>query len=191
LPVDSESEGLSMRRILFWLFLFGACALAAKPAASAAKRAVSALEAQALWQAARASDRPEAAPGEPALWLAIPSIRLGLPALQDVTEENLQRLPCVVAWPERDVALTVILGHRDTHFRPLERLRKGATITVTRRDGSRQAYRVTAIDVLAPDAAQRKIRARMDRDELALMTCHPFRYIGPAPQRIIFWASRR
>ena len=179
-----------MRRVVFRLLLFGACALAAKPAASAAKRVVSAMEARALWQAARASDRAMPEPGEPALWLAIPAVKFGLPALQGVTEERLSRLPCVVAWPDRgDARLTVILAHRDTHFRPLERLRKGSTVTITRRDGSRRDYRIAAIDILDPEAAQRKIRAHLDRDELALMTCYPFRYIGPAPQRIVFWAS--
>jgi len=180
-----------MRRTIFWLFVGSACALAAGPAGSAAKRTLSALQATALWQAARGSDRPVAMPGEPALWLAIPSIKLGLPVLEGVTEERLARLPCVVALPDGDARLTVILGHRDTNFRPLERLRKNAWITITRRDGSRKDYRVTAIDILDPAAAQQKIRARLDCDELALMTCHPFRYVGPAPQRIVFWAEPR
>jgi len=179
-----------MRRAIFWLFVGSACALAAGPAGSAAKRTLSAFQATALWQAARASDRTMPEPGEPALWLGIPAVKLGLPALQGVTEERLARLPCVVAWPDYGVArLTVILAHRDTHFRPLERLHKGSTVTITHRDGSRRNYRITAIDILDPEAAQRKIRARLDRDELALMTCYPFRYIGPAPQRILFWAA--
>lgn len=143
-----------------------------------------------MWLAARASDRPQARPGEPAVWLSIPSLKFGLPALQEVTEDNLHRLPCVVAWPETGTSLTVILGHRDTHFRPLEKLRSNAAIVLTRRDGAIRRYRVTAIDVVDPEAAQQKIRAHLDQDEVVLMTCHPFRYVGAAPNRILFWAAR-
>jgi LPXTG-site transpeptidase (sortase) family protein len=183
---------MAIRSTLFWLTILSACALAAGPAGSAAKRTISAIQAKSLWKAALASDRPVAEPGEPALWISIPSIKLEQLALQGVTEENLQKLPCVMAWPDGiDSSLTVILGHRDTHFRALERLTKNSTITITQRNGFTRKYRVKDIDIMAPDSAQEKIHKRMDRDEIVLMTCHPIRYVGPAPKRILFWAVPR
>lgn len=183
---------MNVRRLFSWLLIGSACVVAAGPAGSVTKRAVAVVHAQSLWQAALASDRPEPRAGEPAVWLSIPSVRLGLPVLYGITEERLHELPCVMAWPDRkpgDPGLMVILGHRDAHFRALENLRRGAAVSVIRRDGSKKTFRVRAVDILDAESAEQKIRRRQGSEGLLLMTCHPFRYFGPAPKRILFWAS--
>lgn len=183
---------MKVRHLLSWLMMGSACVVAAGPAGSVAKRARATACAQALWQAALRSDRPEPQAGEPAVWLSIPSVRLGLPVLYGVTEERLHELPCAVAWPGRtfgEPGLLVILAHRDAHFRPLENLRKGASVSVTRRDGTKRVLHVTAIDILDAESAEQKIRRHRGNGGILLITCHPFRCVGPAPKRILFWAS--
>ena len=83
---------------------------------------------------------------------------------------------------------TVFAAHRDTFFRPLANIRKDDVIRFSTAD-YRFEYVVkqlkvvepTAVDVLEPTSAA----------TLTLITCFPFNYIGPAPQRFIVRAERR
>jgi len=82
----------------------------------------------------------------------------------------------------------VLAGHRDTFFRPLKRVRAGDAITLRTRDGdfeylveSTAVVRPTDLDVIQPT----------DRPTLTLITCFPFYYVGPAPDRFIVRANLR
>lgn len=68
--------------------------------------------------------------------------------------------------------VSVIAGHRDTHFRPLAELAVGDEIAIERPDGSVLSYEVTALDVVDSERAQ----LRLDADEsiVVLVTCWPF-----------------
>ena len=48
-------------------------------------------------------------------------------------------------------------------------------------------YRVTSTEVVEPH--ETRILADRGRDELTLVTCYPFHYIGPAPQRFVVHAE--
>ena len=82
-----------------------------------------------------------------------------------------------------------ISAHRDTFFRPLRNIRRGDVITITSLTGTYR-YRVdffrivppSDVSVLNPDTRQRQI--------LTLVTCYPFYFIGPAPDRFIVRAER-
>jgi sortase A len=79
-----------------------------------------------------------------------------------------------------------LAGHRDTFFRPLRQIRINDQISM---DTGTQTlhYRVTSTEVVDPhDIAVLKSH---DRNELTLVTCYPFSYIGPAPKRYIVHAS--
>lgn len=81
-----------------------------------------------------------------------------------------------------------IAGHRDTFFRALRGIRAGDVIRVTtvrRRD----EYIVDATETVAPDET-RVIESR-GRQELTLITCYPFSFIGAAPSRFIVHARPR
>jgi sortase A len=68
--------------------------------------------------------------------------------------------------------VTVIAGHRDTHFRRLASLAIGDALTLERPDGSVYSYEVAALDVVDSERAQ----LRLDADEsiVVLVTCWPF-----------------
>ena len=79
----------------------------------------------------------------------------------------------------------VIAGHRDTFFRPLEKLREGDAIRMTTTRGTFD-YRVIRTEVVEPDNLS--VLAPTSARTLTLVTCYPFVYVGRAPQRFIIYA---
>ena len=80
-----------------------------------------------------------------------------------------------------------LAGHRDTFFRALRNIHKDDEITLETLDRSYR-YRVDFTRVVAPGY----IEALNSSDEatLTLVTCYPFSFVGPAPQRYIVRAHR-
>jgi sortase A len=72
---------------------------------------------------------------------------------------------------------SVVSGHRDTHFRILERVSAGQRIEVERLDGRSRTYRVSGARIV--DARDLGIVADRGRDELTLVTCWPFDAVAP------------
>jgi len=68
--------------------------------------------------------------------------------------------------------VTVIAGHRDTHFRTLASLEVGDELTLERPDGSVLRYEVAALDVV--DSARAELRLDADESIVVLVTCWPF-----------------
>ncbi len=79
-----------------------------------------------------------------------------------------------------------IAGHRDTVFRPLRGIRKDDAITVTTLSGEFR-YRVVSTETVKPDHVQVLFPAKTEM--LTLVTCYPFNFVGPAPQRFIIQAE--
>ena len=80
-----------------------------------------------------------------------------------------------------------ISGHRDTFFRPLRNIQQHDIITVTTLHGVYR-YRVVSIKVTGPSDV-----AVLDpgkNEILTLVTCHPFYFVGSAPDRFIVRAER-
>jgi sortase A len=80
-----------------------------------------------------------------------------------------------------------LAGHRDTFFRGLRNIHKDDEITLTTLRGS-YLYRVDTTQVVEPKDIG-VLRATAD-DILTLVTCYPFYFVGPAPQRFIVRAHR-
>jgi sortase A len=76
----------------------------------------------------------------------------------------------------------VLAGHRDTFFRPLKRVRAGDAIMLKTTDGDFQ-YLVESTAVVPPDDVQ--VLQPTGGRTLTLITCFPFSYVGPAPDRFI------
>jgi sortase A len=75
-----------------------------------------------------------------------------------------------------------LAGHRDTFFRPLRNIRLGDEIifeTPTRKF----EYRVESIRVVAP--TEIRVLESSTGNDLTLLTCFPFHYVGPAPKRFV------
>ena len=75
-----------------------------------------------------------------------------------------------------------IAAHRDTFFHSLGNVRRGDVVTFQSSSGTFQ-YRVDSVEVVRPDDVA-VLRASSSR-ELTLVTCFPFHYIGPAPERFV------
>jgi sortase A len=78
-----------------------------------------------------------------------------------------------------------IAGHRDTFFRPLRHIREGDEI-VLETVSKTYHYSVNSTEVVSPTDLE--VLQPHDRDELTLITCYPFNYLGQAPQRFIVHA---
>ena len=112
--------------------------------------------------------------------------RLGLSAVvvQGESEAILQRAVghlARTALPGNE-GNVVLAGHRDTFFRPLKDIREGDRITLKTRERefeyvveSTSIVKPTDVGVIEPSGGQR----------LTLITCFPFYYVGPAPNRFI------
>lgn len=80
-----------------------------------------------------------------------------------------------------------ITGHRDTFFRPLRNISQGDLIRITT-PKSQFSYRVTSISVVGADDA--RVLGAHGNEELTLITCFPFSFVGPAPRRFVVRAER-
>lgn len=123
-------------------------------------------------------------------WLSIPSVRLEALVLRGVTERDLLRGPCMATAYSGAVRRTprVILAHRDRHFRALRHIGEGDLVRLEHTDGSKTTYRVVSAEVLPPDRVRVRLADRGVGPGLALLTCHPFQYVGPAPNRFLVLA---
>jgi sortase A len=93
-------------------------------------------------------------------------------------------LDTALPWEDGNMALA---GHRDTFFRPLEQLRVGDDVHVATRHGEFE-YRVRRLAVVDPENVW--VLNPSQHVDLTLITCYPFRYVGPAPKRYIVQAER-
>ena len=80
-----------------------------------------------------------------------------------------------------------IAGHRDTFFRPLRNIHRNDLITLRTLRGEYR-YRVVSATVVSP--ADVAVLASAGDEILTLVTCHPFYFVGPAPDRFVVRAER-
>jgi sortase A len=118
----------------------------------------------------------------------IPRLRLSAMIVEGTTPRALRRGVGHVehtAFPgERDnVGLA---GHRDTFFRNLGRVRKGDLIRLRTPDGN-FTYRVNSMAVVGPDRSD--LLGHTHHAMVTLVTCYPFGWVGPAPDRFVVRAS--
>ena len=132
--------------------------------------------------------RPE--PGEPIGVLEIP--RLGLSSVviegDDVAAllfgvGHLADTP--LPWQDGNSALA---AHRDTFFRPLAGIRRDDVIRFSTADAEFE-YVVKEMMIVEPTAVA--VLDPTTTATLTLITCYPFDYVGPAPNRFIVRAERR
>lgn len=128
------------------------------------------------------------APGQVIGMIEIPRLGLREPILEGDDEGTLARgvgrLPdSALPWEQGNTALA---AHRDGAFRPLARVAPGDRIHVTTPYG-RWEYAVTHTNVVEP--TDLSVLRPEERATLTLITCYPFRLIGPAPKRFVVRAE--
>jgi sortase A len=147
---------------------------------------------KAIWsqaEGARALERPgftakSLSVGDVVGRLEIPRLNLSTVVFEgadsDVLERGAGHLPDTALPGKR--GNTVLAAHRDTFFRPLRGIRIGDRVKFHQSKGdhvyivkSARVVEPNEVDVLNPTA----------EPELTLVTCYPFRFIGPAPERFV------
>jgi sortase A len=117
--------------------------------------------------------------------------RLGLKAIirEGADETTLARAVGLVpgAAQPGESGNIVLAGHRDTFFRPLRKIRVNDRIRVVVPPHEYE-YRVDSLRIVAPE--ETSVLQSKGFEELTLVTCYPFRFVGPAPDRFIVSASR-
>jgi len=130
------------------------------------------------WQDVR-SGQPAARPWpwadtSPIARLTIPSLDASWIVLSGASGRNLAFAPSHMDGSAAPGALgvSVIAGHRDTHFAVLEGLVQDSEVILEDAAGNPVRYRVLRIEVI--DATTTSLRLEADRAMLALVTCYPF-----------------
>jgi sortase A len=121
--------------------------------------------------------------------LSIPSLSTNLAIVEGIDEDALDRgighYPGTALPTENDQI--VLSGHRDTVFRRLGELKIGEELLFQLIEGS-YSYVVTKTKIV--DKEDRTIIIpTYPSEELVLITCYPFQYIGNAPSRYIVYAT--
>jgi sortase A len=140
-----------------------------------------------LWSASRRQSwllTPQPAADELVGVLVIRSLQIEAPLYADTSELYLNRGVGLIPQMARPDQLgnIGIAGHRDGFFRALEAIEQGATIELITRSASYR-YRVVTVDVVGRDNTE--LLRRSDSPLLTLVTCHPFYFVGSAPDRFV------
>jgi sortase A len=80
-----------------------------------------------------------------------------------------------------------IAAHRDTFFRPLRNVRLNDIVRLTTPRGEYD-YRVVSTRVVSPEEVS--VLDPSKQEILTLVSCYPFYFVGPAPDRFIVRAER-
>jgi len=121
--------------------------------------------------------------------IEVPRLGLSVILVEGIRRRDLQlavgHIPGT-AFPD-ELGNVGIAGHRDTFFQPLENIRPSDIIVLTTLLGEYR-YRVVSTKVVSPyDVGVLKT----SRNEiLTLVTCYPFYFVGPAPDRFVVRAER-
>jgi len=122
--------------------------------------------------------------GEPVAKLAIPRLGTELYVFEGTDDKDLRLGPGHMpgtALPGQK-GNCVIAGHRDTHFRVLQKIRQGDDITLET-GGGRFVYTVDRTEIVRPTNTSSLQPTRSG--VLNLITCYPFYYLGNAPERFV------
>ena len=77
----------------------------------------------------------------------------------------------------------IIAGHRDGPFGRLRLVRQGDVLEIAPRAGLTARYRVESVEIV--DKEDTRPLAPSHEPLLTLVTCYPFHYVGPAPERFV------
>lgn len=132
-----------------------------------------------LWSSVALSERESGVFGE----LKIARINLDVMIAEGLDAATLRRAVGHLESSARpgEPGNVVLLGHRDTFFRPLRDIRQGDIAELRTRHGTFR-YRIETTEVVDPDGAD---VAAANSHGLMLVTCYPFHFLGPSPQRFL------
>ena len=120
--------------------------------------------------------------------LRIPRLQLEAPVLDGTDGFTLNRGVGRIAGTSRpgQGGNVGIAGHRDGFFRPLKDISAGDVIELVTTSGT-AVYAVDRVRITSP--ADVSVLGPRTKPSLTLVTCYPFYFVGPAPNRYIVEAS--
>jgi sortase A len=121
--------------------------------------------------------------------LLIPRIGLSAVVLFGSDARTLRRGAGLIersAWPGRPGNVSIV-AHRDTFFRPLREIEVGDDIWLHTPEGPLH-YRAKSLRVVPP--TEISVLEHTPLETLTLITCHPFVFVGHAPNRFVVRAVR-
>jgi sortase A len=149
--------------------------------------------------ASQAAPQPEAAPPPAAAEkvapgsligrIEIPRLLLSVVVIEGIDRTTLRRAVGHIpgtALPGRSGNVG-LAGHRDTFFRPLKDLKVKDEILFSTLKGTFK-FSVVSLTIVDPDDVG--VLAASRDSVLTLVTCYPFYFVGPAPQRWIVRATQ-
>lgn len=142
-----------------------------------------------LRPASLAATAPPSATGGLIGRIGIPRLALSVIVMEGTSSKTLRRAAGHIAGtalPGQPGNIG-ISGHRDTFFRPLRHIERNDLITLTTMSGEYR-YRVLSTSVVGPDDVA--VLEPGGNEILTLVTCYPFYFVGPAPNRFIVRAER-
>jgi sortase A len=143
-----------------------------------------------LWSPGRIAQYRDTASSSDALVgaLFIRSLNLSAPIYDDTSQTHLNRGVGLIAATAKpgDAGNVGVAGHRDGYFRVLENIERGDTIELVTREHS-YSYRVLRVAIVERDDAS-ALRPT-PTPTVTLVTCYPFYFVGPAPQRFVVQAE--
>ncbi len=130
------------------------------------------------------------ADSRPLVKLSMPRLNQEFIVLAGSSGRNLAFAPAHVSGSALpgEVGVSVIGGHRDTHFASLRYLKMGDRLTLSKANGRVQRFRVTGFQVV--DSRRTELLLEADRPVLALVACYPFDAISAGgPLRYLVFAE--
>jgi sortase A len=122
--------------------------------------------------------------------LEVPRLGISVMVMEGTTHATLRRAAGHIsgtAMPGELGGNIGITAHRDTFFRPLRGVQPGDVILLTNSVGEYR-YRVVSTKIVKPSAVE--VLDSGGGEVLTLVTCHPFYFVGSAPNRFIVRAER-
>ena len=184
MTVVSSMRMYILRGACYFFLAFGILAMGYAGFVFADSHAYQALEMKKFKQAGLLSEPHILAEGDVIGEIQVPRLGLNAIVVQGDSPANLRRAvghlsKSALPGEWGNVALA---GHRDTFFRTLRDIRLGDEIKFKTRERSFE-YLVESIEVVAPTDI-RVLKSSTGHD-LTLLTCFPFHYVGPAPNRFV------
>ncbi|MBI4889692.1 MAG: class D sortase [Acidobacteria bacterium] len=132
----------------------------------------------------RPASRPSAPAGSLLGEIDVPRLKLSYVLLEGTDQRTLDKSVGHVEGTSAigDAGNIGIAGHRNTHFRKLEWIRRGDEIVLSSARG-RFSYIVEWARLFRPDDLQ--VLHPEHGPAVTLITCYPFEYVGSAPLRFI------
>jgi len=93
----------------------------------------------------------------------------------------------VFHFTDKSLGLTMISGHRDTHFKYLQDVKLGQRIELQNELGEVRTYQIEDMEII--DSEKMGIRAPEQGQWLTLVTCYPFNAIDSGPLRYVVFAE--